>query len=358
MPPKKNQPAAKTNDKNKKKQIEDKTFGLKNKNKSAKVNRYVQQVEQQVLTAGNSKKLKEAEERKNLVSNKKEAEARKKAELAELFKPVLAQQKVPFGVDPKTVLCAHFKQGTCTKGDRCKFSHDLKIDRKATKIDMYTDARDDKESDTMDSWDQSKLESVVNSKLTKNSNITDIVCKHFLQAIEDQKYGWFWECPNGGPKCQYRHALPKGFILKSKKAQLAEEEAKNQISLEDFLETERHNLGSNLTPVTLETFTQWKKDRRARKEAAEEAEHKAKEAAFKAGRAVNMSGRDFFDFNPELLQNGEDEEGDVFEISQYQNRADEEGHQQPSTADADREADPTNDGTRLAEQLENTSLTA
>ena len=52
------------------------------------------------------------------------------------------------------------------------------------------------------------------------------------------RFGWFWECPNGGEKCQYRHALPPGFILKSER-KAAEEAAKaNVISLEEFLETE------------------------------------------------------------------------------------------------------------------------
>lgn len=84
-----------------------------------------------------------------------------------------------------------------------------------------------------------------------------IVCKFFIEAIETQKFvfyscvvvaqvlirclcrfGWFWECPNGGEKCQYRHALPPGFVLKSQR-KAAEEAAKaNEISLEDFLEVE------------------------------------------------------------------------------------------------------------------------
>jgi hypothetical protein len=42
------------------------------------------------------------------------AEAAKK-EAADLFKPVQVQ-KVPFGVDPKTVLCQFFKAGNCEKG--------------------------------------------------------------------------------------------------------------------------------------------------------------------------------------------------------------------------------------------------
>ena len=66
---------------------------------------------------------------------------------------------------------------------------------------------------------------------------SQIVCKFFIDAIESQKFGWFWECPNG-QGCQYRHALPPGFVLRSQK-KAAEDAAKaNQISLEEFLEVE------------------------------------------------------------------------------------------------------------------------
>jgi hypothetical protein len=40
----------------KKKIVEDKTFGLKNKNKSAKVGRYVETVKNQAMHAGQSRK--------------------------------------------------------------------------------------------------------------------------------------------------------------------------------------------------------------------------------------------------------------------------------------------------------------
>ena len=46
------------------------------------------------------------------------------------------------GTDPKSVLCAFFKAGQCTKGDKCKFSHDLSIGRKAEKRSMYDDQRE------------------------------------------------------------------------------------------------------------------------------------------------------------------------------------------------------------------------
>ena len=50
--------------------------------------------------------------------------------------------------------------------------------------------------DTMDMWDEDKLRSVVSAKGNPRTT-TDIVCKYFVEAIETQKYGWFWECPNG-----------------------------------------------------------------------------------------------------------------------------------------------------------------
>jgi hypothetical protein len=90
-------------------------------------------------------KQKEKETEKQALANKKLAEQKKKEELAELFKPVQVQQKVPFGVDPKTVLCQFFKTGQCQKGDKCKFSHDLNIERKSAKIDLYTDSRNEED---------------------------------------------------------------------------------------------------------------------------------------------------------------------------------------------------------------------
>lgn len=65
------------------------------------------------------------------------------------------------------------------------------------------------------------------------------ICKHFLEAVERSKYGWFWECPSG-QKCIYRHALPAGFVLKKDKKK---DDKKDEISLEDLIERERANLG-------------------------------------------------------------------------------------------------------------------
>lgn len=59
---------------------------------------------------------------------------------------------------------------------------------------------------------------------------------------------------------------------------------------------QRHKLGTNLTPVTPETFAKWKKTRLSYKEAEAEASRKAKDAQHAAGKSVGMSGRDLVSF--------------------------------------------------------------
>lgn len=66
------------------------------------------------------------------------------------------------------------------------------------------------------------------------------VCKYFLDAIENNKYGWFWVCPGGGDNCMYRHALPPGFVLKKDKKK---EEKEEEISLEELIENEVSTYG-------------------------------------------------------------------------------------------------------------------
>ncbi|KAF9001562.1 hypothetical protein BDQ17DRAFT_1490874 [Cyathus striatus] len=245
----------------------------------------------------------EGERKSSQRKGEAEEEKRRKEEAA-LLKPVQTQ-KVPFGVDPKTVLCAFFKAGTCEKGTKCKFSHDINVGRKVEKKNLYEDTREDKANDTMDTWDDEKLRSVVLSKTGNPRTTTDIVCKYFIDAIESQKYGWFWQCPNGD-NCQYRHALPPGFVLKSQRKALDDAAKANTISLEEFLEVERHKLGTNLTPVTPESFAKWKKTRMDKKQAEQEAMEKAKDQKNAAGKNTGMSGRDLFQFNPEWFEDEDD----------------------------------------------------
>ncbi|GLJ54126.1 hypothetical protein SUGI_1159220 [Cryptomeria japonica] len=302
MPPK----ASKADLAKKQKVVEDKTFGLKNKNKSKNVQKYVQSIQQAAQPKNNAK---------DTSKKKKEDEKQREKELNDLFKVAVSQPKVPPGVDPKSILCEFFKAGQCVKGFKCKFSHDLNVQRKGEKIDLYSDKRDE---ETMEDWDQETLEKVVESKNKEYSQNkpTDIVCKYFLEAVEKKQYGWFWVCPNGGKDCHYRHALPPGYVLKSQMKALLEEEA-DKVPIEEEIEAQRHQIKVS-TPLTTDLFYEWKKKKTEQKEA----EHAAKIAE----RAKNdrMSGRELFLLDASLFvddaeayekYNREDEEYDRKEVN-------------------------------------------
>jgi hypothetical protein len=234
-----------------------------------------------------------ADEMKAKEEKKKEQE--QKALIQSLFKSVslIQQQTVKEGEDPKSILCAYFKQGVCEKGKKCKFSHDLAIEGKSAKIDIYTDPRD---------------------RSGKPEWRTDIICQHFLDAVEKNLYGWLWECPNGGDKCIYTHALPQGYVLQREKKELEKallkgDDDDDELTLEEKIEEERAALPSEgLTPVTLESFQAWKVRKAERKQ--KELEEKLKEEAKKQGTNTKgvhgvLSGRALFKFDPNLFQDDE-----------------------------------------------------
>lgn len=297
MPPKKQKEQGGGKKPGAAKLVEDRTFGMKNK-KGAQAQRQIQQLTTQLKSGGNpEQKRKEAEKAAREREKKAAEDAKRETDL--LLNKAVQIQKVPFGVDPKTVLCIFFKKGNCEKGKKCKFAHDLDIDRKTSKRSLYTDTRDDdedaekekKKAETSADWDEEKLRSVVLSKKGNQRTTTDKVCKFFIEAIEDGKYGWFWICPNGADKCMYKHALPPGFVLKTKEQRAAEKALLDKsplrtLTLEDFLESERHKLTGPSTPVNAETFAKWKRERLDKK-AAEDQARKAKDAT---GRALFESG--------------------------------------------------------------------
>lgn len=73
----------------KQKIVEDKTFGLKNKNKSKNVQKYVQSLKQNVQPKPDPSKVS--------AKKKKEEEKAKEKELNDLFKVAVSQPKVPVG---------------------------------------------------------------------------------------------------------------------------------------------------------------------------------------------------------------------------------------------------------------------
>lgn len=110
------------------------------------------------------------------------------------------------------------------------------------------------------------------------------------------------------------HRLPQGYILvKDKKVKMpGDEDSDVEMTLEEKIEEERHNLKSEgLIPVTLASFTKWKEERALRKQAELEARMEAEVAKGAKGGAKNfgfMSGKALFTYDPTLFQ---DDDGAV-----------------------------------------------
>ena len=70
-----------------------------------------------------------------------------------------------------------------------------------------------------------------------------LVCRHFFEATENNRYGWLWICHGGGDICMYHDTLPPGFVLYCIYIVLyififyeKKEEKEQRISLEDLIE--------------------------------------------------------------------------------------------------------------------------
>lgn len=304
----------------------DLAFGLKNQ-KGAKQALNVDRLRHAAAMAGRTKEQVAADEARK-EKQRERARLKKEGWTEEellLGKKVVdnGKMRLPEGVDPKTVLCGYYKAGKCKKGNKCKFSHNMDIERQSkNKKSLYEDPR---ETDTIDKWDTAKLEDVVGKKEMTNPNATQIVCKYFLEAIETRKYGWFWKCENG-KECLYQHKLPPGFILK---ADLDEEQKiKDETDPCDYVEMERAKLDrSKCTPVTLENFLVWKAAAKKKKE--EEILKQAQMAQKTSNKKnkhhrIGMTGRTLFTFRPNLFQDDEGaaEDGD-YEEEPEENEGDE-----------------------------------
>jgi len=261
------------------KKIEDKTFGMKNKNKSKQVQ---QQIAQMKAASGIGKREESASEQKAKAAAAaiddllfKEAKSKKDLAREALAKAAALEAKAK------------------------------KPPKEPDKKDIFVDYRElKKEDDTMDGWDDAKLQEVVNKKAGGQGERvrSDIICRHFLDAVETRRYGWFWECPNGGDKCQYRHALPEGYVLKRDKevdpfAAAADEGPR----LEDEIEAKRKALTVR-TPVTLERLLDWLEKKKAAAAQKEEEEMEALRSKYaKTGKAAGVTGKQLFTIDSSLF---------------------------------------------------------
>ncbi|KAF3350378.1 Protein CSN12-like protein [Verticillium dahliae VDG2] len=111
--------------------VADKTFGMKNK-KGGAAQKQIAQLSAMAKSGGTPEEKRKQAEKAQREKEKRAAEEAKR-ELADLVNKPAQIQKVPFGVDPKTVVCIFFKKGNCEKGKKCKFSHNVEDERKVNK---------------------------------------------------------------------------------------------------------------------------------------------------------------------------------------------------------------------------------
>ncbi|KAM3141681.1 hypothetical protein pb186bvf_006286 [Paramecium bursaria] len=292
--------------------IQDRTFGLKNKNKSKTVQQFCKGVANMVKNQGVSvQKLQQEEfERKKLEA---ELEAEQKL-IASLYKSVDAARQLEEEeeeVDPKSIICEYFKQGLCQKGKKCKFSHDMSLEQKTAIIDLYTDQREQlgDDVDTCKNWDEKTLKDVVEAhqKQYKSQKPTEIVCDYFLEALEKGKYGWKWVCPNG-MTCHYKHCLPQGYVFRKQQ----EEKQKENIPLEDLIDKQRDLLQGLGQKVSKDMFDQWKRDREIRKQKEKQDKVDQQDKKGQKQQKNNLTGRALFKYDPSLFVD-DDEAADQYE---------------------------------------------
>lgn len=313
---------------------DDKAFGLKNK-KGGKQALNVDRLRAEAARAGRTNAEIRLDEKKKAEAAEIRRQKKQNGGLTDaevlLGKSVVDAPKVAFdpNVDPKTIVCAFYKKGTCKKkGNKCKFSHDLSLDtgKGAGKRNMYIDPR---EADTMDKWDQDKLELVVSQKDFHRPNATKIVCKYFIDSIEDKKYGWFWKCPNG-KDCLYQHKLPPGFVLKCDIVEVKSDEV--ELDMYEKIDLERSKLDTTKgTPITEKTFKVWKEKQRLQKikDAALLDKQEKLAGKNKARAAHGMSGRQLFALDPSLFEDDADAAAD----GDYEAEEEDEGDAEYSTFD-------------------------
>ncbi|EOB13842.1 Zinc finger CCCH domain-containing protein 15 [Nosema bombycis CQ1] len=214
----------------------------------------IKELEDKVQQA-RSKKIKDPLLRQIASLKIKEVELRKEKEAEKASKTKAVIQKIPVGADPKTVICQNFINKCCKEGDKCRFSHE-NIKKKDEKAESDDTPRQ--------------------------------VCRFLIDAINSNEFTSDWVCPF--PKCKDIHKL---IDLKG--------DEHTELSLEEYLELSRQSLGDNLTPVTEQTFKEWKE-----KKLKEEEIHRKKVQALASG----PKGLELFESKPEMFCDDE-EAGDV-----------------------------------------------
>lgn len=183
----------------------------------------------------------------------KEQLEKKEKMKTEAAKNTPVKQLIPVGVDPKTIQCINFLNKICPDGDSCKFAHEAvqRVEKKKEEVCSEGPKR---------------------------------ICQFLIDSLNAGEYSDTWNCPY--PKCNDIHKLTE-----------IRNNSEVELSLEEYIELSRQSLPDKLTPLTEETFKQWKL-----RKYREEKEHAQRVRAVAAG----MKGIELFETRRELFEDDEE----------------------------------------------------
>jgi len=297
MPPK----VDKAKQKEKQKIAEDKTFGMKNKNKSKAVQKYIKSITNNV--AGAPKGGIEEEKRKEKAE--KEKSVQKAALLNSLFNQSTDKKGRAF--DPAAKKKAKQAEEEAVAAGK-------KLDEKLRK-EIIEGIANTIRLTNVKGVRMSEMggHPIINALKEKHADTFKMLSLLlFIKANPDT----FWvddsESSNPSIRCQ---------------EDVDAEVAPDERPIEEIIEERRKALPPGGTPVTLESFNAWKERREATRLA--EVEERSKEASKKTGgKLVGMSGRDLFTFDASLFV---DDDG-AASADEYDERSEHEDEEEEGPA--------------------------
>jgi len=157
----------------------------------------------------------------------------------------------------------------------------------------------------------------VKNGLEEFKALYELPCTYFVDAVEENKYGWFWECPNGDG-CPYQHKLPLDYVFKSKENIVVELR-----SFEDIIEERRSGLTGG-TPVNEDSFKAWKEKKIREREDRDEEMRMQRTRDLKSG-AAKLTGREIImQQHEEQRLNLDDGDDDAIDLAALRREKEEE----------------------------------
>jgi len=327
--------------------FEDKTFGLKNKNKSKKVQKFIQQVNNQAKGTKNTREFSEAQ----AIRRKAEKEAKKQAEkeMFELLGDAYKPKKKDMSKKSRSKQKEKEQEEKAKEEAKKKEEHErdfgvpivslkdvFQLDSKATveRVCAVMEHKDNLISKTKDGQqcifigisDGSTLNPIPvmivgETPSTFEHKVDTVVdIRGAVAMVRGEKVILELTKENKGTISSCSQQLTDHIM--EIKQENDEIRAQGGIPIEQLIEEQRAALDSDkLTPVTKERFFAWKEKKKKAKEAEWEAQRK--EAAKKGGKGLNvLTGRALFAYDASLFK---DDDG-ALDDNEYE----EEGETTPS----------------------------